>query len=546
MREQPRSAFEAEMRTLASLRKGQSLWGDAWRRLRKNRFAMGGLVVVVFMTLISALAPWIVPFEPDYGQPWLLANAPGFEHPAVLAEVRFDKGEAPVVAPGIPDVVANMMESDGVLEYTAHEIEETEYRIKLRRGKVARKGIKRLEGALTVDRLEISGDNAYLQVIDQDGASGVRIRDVVIEPKKALPPALKTTARVIVVKVRRPRTPKPETIRVKITDGRVASIVRDGVEVDKLRIRGRSVIGVTQNGKARKLKHWLGTDLAGRDVLSRVIYGGSISLMVGAIATLVSVLVGVVYGAVAGYLAGHPMGRWAFFATVFGFVVGGSVFMLIPQFVVAVLVAAIAATLCVWGINRLGRLLPTVLHEPVTTTGEFMMRIVDIIYALPFMFVVILLMISFGRDIFTLFLALGLVQWLTMARIVRGQVLSLKEKEFVEAAHMCGASHAGILFRHLIPNTLGVVIVYSTLTIPAVILQESFLAFIGLTVEFQGRTLDSWGSLVNQGRQALTSDGGNWWVLLFPSFAMALTLFSLNFLGDGLRDALDPKLKGRS
>ena len=190
--------------------------------------------------------------------------------------------------------------------------------------------------------------------------------------------------------------------------------------------------------------------------------------------------------------------------------------------------------------------LPAVFRKTATTVGEFMMRIVDIAYALPFMFLVILLMISFGQDIFTLFVALGLVQWLTMARIVRGQVLSLKEKEFIEAAHMSGAGHMSILFRHLIPNTLGVVVVYSTLMIPAVILQESFLAFIGLTVEFQGRTLDSWGSLIDLGRKALTSTGGNWWVLLFPSVAMAVTLFSLNFLGDGLRDALDPQQRGRT
>jgi len=111
---------------------------------------------------------------------------------------------------------------------------------------------------------------------------------------------------------------------------------------------------------------------------------------------------------------------------------------------------------------------------------------------------------------------------------------------------MCGSSDFGIVFRHLIPNTLGVVVVYATLTVPAVILQESFLSFIGLTVEFQGRTLDSWGSLVDQGRQALTASGGKWWILVFPSAAMAITLFSLNFLGDGLRDALDPKLKGKN
>ncbi|MEE8104243.1 MAG: ABC transporter permease subunit [Planctomycetota bacterium] len=175
-----------------------------------------------------------------------------------------------------------------------------------------------------------------------------------------------------------------------------------------------------------------------------------------------------------------------------------------------------------------------------------MMRIVDILNALPFMFLVILLMVAFDRNIFTLFAALGAVQWLMIARIVRGQVLSLKEKEFIEASHMCGSSHMAILLRHLIPNTLGVVIVYSTLTIPAVILQESFLAFIGLNVEWGGEMVDSWGSLVNIGRQALTSDGGNWWVLVWPSLVMAVTLFSLNFLGDGVRDALDPKLKGKS
>jgi oligopeptide transport system permease protein len=187
----------------------------------------------------------------------------------------------------------------------------------------------------------------------------------------------------------------------------------------------------------------------------------------------------------------------------------------------------------------------SVVHKPVTTVGEVMMRIVDILYSLPFMFLVILLMISFGRNLIILFVALGCVQWLMMARIVRGQVLSLREKEFIEAARMSGTGHLGIIFRHLVPNTLGVVIVYATLTVPAVILQESFLAFIGLTVEWQGRTLDSWGSLVNQGRQSLTSDGGNWWVLVYPSIAMAVTLFSLNFLGDGLRDALDPQLKGK-
>ncbi|MHC4598393.1 MAG: ABC transporter permease, partial [Planctomycetota bacterium] len=182
----------------------------------------------------------------------------------------------------------------------------------------------------------------------------------------------------------------------------------------------------------------------------------------------------------------------------------------------------------------------------VLGTDNFMMRAVDILYGLPYMFLVILLLVNFGRDIVVLFIALGAVQWLTMARIVRGQVLSLKEKEFIEAARMAGAGHAALLFRHLIPNTLGIVAVYTTLTIPAVILQESFLAFIGLAVQYKGENLASWGALVDEGRQALGTGGDRWWMLIFPSLAMAATLFSLNFLGDGLRDALDPQQKGRT
>jgi len=355
---------------------------------------------------------------------------------------------------------------------------------------------------------------------------------------------------VRIVNVAAPRTPEPETIRVVLRGGVAADLERDGRPVDGLRIEGRFVKRVERDGNEVRLYHWWGTDQQGRDVFSRVIHGGRISLMVGAVATIVSVLIGVLYGAVAGYLAQRPMGRWRFAVAVSGFAVAGVLFLLIRSAALAAAAAVGALVFWIAGLGSAGRLvtrprLRRALDRPVTTTGEFLMRIVDILYALPYMFVVILLMISFGRDLIILFLALGAVQWLTMARIVRGQVLSLKEKEFVEAARMSGAGDFGILFRHLIPNTLGVVVVYATLTIPAVILQESFLAFIGLTVELGGRTLDSWGSLVDQGRKALTSDGGNWWVLLFPSVAMAVTLFSLNFLGDGLRDALDPQLKGR-
>ena len=249
-------------------------------------------------------------------------------------------------------------------------------------------------------------------------------------------------------------------------------------------VRPAGVVDVRLGGKQLKYRHLLGTDQEGRDTLSRLIYGGRISLLIGLTATVVSLIVGVLFGASAGYMGGRVDG--------------------------------------------------------------VMMRIVDVLYAIPYLFLVILLLVAFGRSVVILFVALGAVQWLTMARIVRGQVLSLREKEFVDAAITVGTRPWGILTRHLIPNTLGVVVVYTTLTVPAVILQESFLAFLGLTVEWQGRPLESWGALINYGREALGNNGEFWWLLLWPSVAMSLTLFSLNFLGDGLRDAFDPQQRGRN
>ena len=220
--------------------------------------------------------------------------------------------------------------------------------------------------------------------------------------------------------------------------------------------------------------HRLGTDPLGRDVLTRVLYGGRVSLLVGIAATAVSLLIGVFYGALAGYSGGRLDG--------------------------------------------------------------IMMRIVDILYALPFTIFVIILMVFFGRSFILLFMAIGAVEWLTMARIVRSQVMSLREQEFVEAAVVMGFRRTRILLAHLIPNALGPIIVYATLTVPRVMLLEAFLSFLGLGVQ---PPMSSWGLLIKEGVETMEEYP---WLLLFPSIALSLTLFALNFLGDGLRDALDPRV----
>mgnify|MGYP003324447918 FL=1 len=224
---------------------------------------------------------------------------------------------------------------------------------------------------------------------------------------------------------------------------------------------------------APSVDHLLGTDTLGRDLLTRMMYGSRISLMVGFLATSVALVIGVIWGTVAGFSGGK--------------------------------------------------------------TDAIMMRIVDTLYGIPFIILIILLMVIFGRNLILLFLAIGAVEWLTMARIVRSQVLNLSKQEFILSAEAMGVSKISIVFRHLIPNAMGPVIVYATLTVPQIMLLEAFLSFLGLGVQ---PPLSSWGLLIRDGAVSMEE---YWWLLIFPSLAFSLTLFSLNFIGDGLRDAIDPR-----
>jgi len=232
-------------------------------------------------------------------------------------------------------------------------------------------------------------------------------------------------------------------------------------------------LSMTMTADVEQRYFYFGTDSNGRDLLQRTLIAGRVSLAIGLLAGLVAVVIGVLYGAFSGLIGGK--------------------------------------------------------------TDEVMMRIVDILYALPFIFFVIMLVVFFGRNFVLMFLAVGAVLWLDMARIVRGQALSLRRQEYVQAAEALGVTKSGILLRHIVPNLLGPVVIYMTLLVPQVIILESFLSYLGLGVQ---EPLSSWGVLIAQGSKSIP---GAKWLLVFPSFFLTTTLFALNFIGDGLRDALDPK-----
>ena len=431
---------------------GTSLWKDAWRRLKKNRAAMVGAGIVLLMSLAAILYNPIVMYGTRFTQEeqhsYVMPKPPGaFSVPAEYYRLMDPQGT----------FAFNVIDRNGDGRLDAQEIHEAYRRwefLRLDRDNDGRLSWEEYSAApLSMGVENIPSCERWAEI----RFSRAPIDDRAIFDCEA-----------------------GEKGYLEFEEaGRLLDIVSAGEAQDILNRFDTTGTGFIEPeefvGLPRPERNWLGTDQLGRDLLTRLIYGGRISLAVGLLATLVSFLIGVSWGATAGFLGGK--------------------------------------------------------------VDNLMMRIVDVMYGLPFIFLVILLMVVFGQNILLLFVALGAVQWLTMARIVRGQVISLKGQEFVEAAQTIGVSKRAIIFRHLIPNALGPIIVYVTLTVPAVMLQEAFLSFLGLGVQ---APQTSWGALASEGRQVMEMAP---WMIVFPGLALAVTLLSLNFLGDGLRDALDPQLR---
>ncbi|MCB9544902.1 MAG: ABC transporter permease subunit [Myxococcales bacterium] len=423
------------------LAKGTSLWQDAWRRLLRNRAAMVGLAVVLLMAILALTFDLISAYGTRFS----------FDEQHLSFEPK------PMGARSVPMHHDRLIPPDE-LPFATIDTNQDGF----------------------IDRAELSTALSDLEFkrFDEDGDGDLSVAELDAAPIPLLKDSAEATHRIFDTdhdgKVTAAEARATEVTEI-LPDGEARWFIRKH-DTDQ----DRRLSAAEFKGAPRPEVHVFGTDELGRDMLTRVIQGGRVSLMVGFIATFVSFVIGVFWGATAGFLGGR--------------------------------------------------------------VDNLMMRFVDVMYGLPFMFLVILLMVIFQEmpaesKLYLLFFALGAVQWLTMSRIVRGQVISLKSREFIEAAHCIGVSKRTIILRHLIPNALGPIIVYSTLTVPAVMLEEAFLSFLGLGVQ---APYASWGSLAAEGAKAYKEYP---WLIIFPGSALAITLLALNFLGDGLRDALDPQVR---
>jgi oligopeptide transport system permease protein len=436
-----------------NLVEGTSLWKDAFRRLKKNKAAMAGLIVVVFMAACAVgydlIAKYVTQFQLDEQHAFVVPKPPG--------------------ARSVPSHYFDMMEPTGDL--TFDELDTNDDDVLMDRE------IVHAYEKWEFEKLDNNDDG----VLDYEEYKKAPLS--LPSPSEFIPDCQRWEfARKSMAPIEHPDVFEcmADDGEMSLEDaGKLVEIINTGEARDIISRYDKDddafLSPAEYQGLPQPEVNFFGTDQLGRDLLTRLVYGARISLAVGIIATLVSLMIGVTWGATAGFIGGK--------------------------------------------------------------TDNIMMRIVDVMYGLPFMILVILLVSVFGSDIFILFIALGAIQWLTMARIVRGQVISLKEEEFVDAARVIGVSNPAIIFRHLIPNALGPIIVYTTLTVPAVMLEEAFLSFLGLGVQ---APLTSWGALASEGRKIMETAP---WVIIASGSALAITLMSLNFLGDGLRDALDPQLR---
>lgn len=524
---------EAPLNEFNQVVTGNSLTKDAWRRLKKNKMAVIGMVVVITYSLLAAFAAFLPIYAYDeiildhqHLRPSWTKNAGDLMMETRLEDLYFKawRSGSLVVTEQQSDQIKKWIkenETNKVWNFCFAEGERQQAAGTFSFNDADKRIIERLqtridtEFLISVEKVFWTDENGktsnlakmpYNEILPVYAAiTGLDIptieaqvlqemRAQVLNTIKASTPDLSEEEYLNNLELEMMsrgekgiatigKTNLLGKIKTTITRNSERSLKQDiaagsvDFPIDKKVIIDDNLSAEIKATKKHSRHYYLGTDYSGRDLLSRIIYGGQVSIMIGLVGTLTSVFIGIVIGALAGYLGGK--------------------------------------------------------------VDFFLMRLVDIMYGLPYMLLVIIFMAIFGRNIMNLFVALAMVSWLTIARMVRGQIMSLKNSEFVEAARSMGASTGRIVFRHMVPNSLSVIIVYSTLRVPAFIMQESFLSFLGLGVQ---APYASWGSLVGDAVNGMTLYP---WKLIFPAIAMTIFLFAMNFFGDGLRDAFDPQSKNQ-